>query len=261
MQLIPRYLVQNRIEIAVNDAGFVTEYKPVYQRQIKLYRGIDNVIQFKLLNADQKPINTDLYTPKFVAFDENNILVLEKDGVVTSDGSSNIKGLFQITVTENDLLNLKQQYLSYNVYLLDSANEKTLTYTDSHFDNQGTIYVDGSAFPGPADSYTISAFTETDVGSDVFVSETISAQPARNGNEALHTAAFYTEEYEGNIVVQATLHNQITGSTRWADITSVSFTGSETEPTPVNYNGVFSFIRFKCDANPSDKVSKVLVRT
>ena len=60
MQLVPRYLVNNRIEIISNDAGFITEYRPVYQRQLKVYRGIDNKIQFRLLNADQKPINSNL---------------------------------------------------------------------------------------------------------------------------------------------------------------------------------------------------------
>ena len=70
MQLIPRYLVNNTVTIVANDSGFITEFKPVYSRQIKVYRGIDNTIQFRLLNADQKPINVASYTPKFVAFDE-----------------------------------------------------------------------------------------------------------------------------------------------------------------------------------------------
>ena len=77
MQLVPRYLVNNRIEIISNEAGFVTEYRPVYQRQLKVYRGIDNNIQFRLLNADQKPINSNLYTPRFVAFDEKNNCIIE----------------------------------------------------------------------------------------------------------------------------------------------------------------------------------------
>ena len=41
---------------------------------------------------------------------------------------------------------------------------------------------------------------------------------AINGNEALHTAAVYTSSYIGDVVVQATLDNQVTGSTQWADI-------------------------------------------
>ena len=69
-QLIPRYLVNNRIQIVANDSGFITEYRPVYQRQIKIYKNIDNKLQFKILNADQKPLSISGYTVKFTAFDE-----------------------------------------------------------------------------------------------------------------------------------------------------------------------------------------------
>ena len=40
MQLTPRYLVDNKITIIANDAGLITEYRPVYQRHIKVYKGI-----------------------------------------------------------------------------------------------------------------------------------------------------------------------------------------------------------------------------
>ena len=70
MQLVPRYLVKNKINIISDDAGLLTEYRPVYQRTIKISRGINNVIQFKLLNADQKPV-TVTQTPVFVVFDDD----------------------------------------------------------------------------------------------------------------------------------------------------------------------------------------------
>ena len=70
----------------------------------------------------------------------------------------------------------------------------------------------------------------------------------------------YTSSYSGDIVVQATLDNQVTESTQWADVATLTFVGTETEPKPVNFNGVFSHLRFKADANPADKITKVLVR-
>jgi hypothetical protein len=80
----------------------------MYQRQIKVYKGIDNVIQFRLLNADQKPINVSSYTPKFVAFDETKALVIEHDGSIQQlDDSSATRGMFTVTITENDLLNIQ----------------------------------------------------------------------------------------------------------------------------------------------------------
>ena len=82
MQLVPRYLVSNRTHIVADVAGFITEYRQVYNRQLQVYKGIDNVLQFKVLNADQKPVEIVNYTPKFVAFDENNNMIIEKDGTV-----------------------------------------------------------------------------------------------------------------------------------------------------------------------------------
>ena len=101
MQLIPRYLVNNIVTIVANDKGFTTELRQVYSRQIKIYKGIDNVIQFRLLNADQKPINVATYTPKFVAFDEAGQQIIAHDGTVNQlDDSSASRGLFTVTVTE-----------------------------------------------------------------------------------------------------------------------------------------------------------------
>jgi hypothetical protein len=109
MQLTPRYLVSNRITIVANLAGFVTEFRQVYSRQIKVYKGIDNVLEFRLLNADQRPVDTTGYIPKFIAIDDDGLLAIEKDGVVLDDGSSNARGLFTVTLTEKELLRFEQQ--------------------------------------------------------------------------------------------------------------------------------------------------------
>ena len=116
MQLTPRYLVNNKTTLIANDAGFITEYRTVYQRHIKVYRGIDNVLQFKILNHDQKPVDITTKTPKFVVFDANKQMVIERDATVTDDGSTTTRGNCKVTVTENDLLNVPTQFLSYNVY-------------------------------------------------------------------------------------------------------------------------------------------------
>jgi hypothetical protein len=260
MQLVPRYLVSNRIILVADVAGFVVEYRPVYSRQVQVYKGIENVLQFRLLNAEQRPINVANYTPKFLAFDDNNNLIIERDCVTQDDGSSATKGLFTVTITENDLLNVKQQYLRYNVYLADTAGERVLTYSHSNFDNDATIFVNARTFPGPRAAYTVSTFQRVNVETSEWNSETIDAQPALNGNEALHTAAIYTNGYTGTVVVQATLDNQVTNSTYWADIATVQFNGSETEPTPVNFNGVFSHLRFSVYADPANRVTKILVK-
>ena len=260
MQLLPRYLCNNITTLVADVAGTVTEYRPVYSKQLQLYKGIDNVLEFRLLNADQKPVDITSYIPKFVAFDESNQMVLEKDATILDDGSTITRGKFKVTVTENELLNLKQQYLSYNIYMQETDGDKVLTYSQPNFDNDGVIYVNARTFPGPLNSYSVTTFEQEGVGINTWYSETVDAQPAINGNEALHTAAVYTSAYSGNVVVQATLDNQVTESTQWADVATLTFVGTEITPAPINFNGVFSHVRFKATANPADKITKVLVR-
>ena len=260
MQLLPRYLAKQTTTLVANVSGFITEYRPVYSKQLQIYKGIDNVLDFRLLNADQKPVDITTYTPRLVAFDENMVMVLDKNGTILDDGSTVARGKFKVTVTENELLNIKQQYLTYNVYLEETDGTKVLTYSHSNFESHATIFVNAAAFPGPIDSKSVATWSREGVGIDTWYSSSIDAQPGINGNDALHTAAAYTSTYTGDIVVQGTLDNQVTGTTQWADVASLTFAGTETTPQPVNFNGVFSHIRFKTDADPADKITKILVR-
>jgi hypothetical protein len=257
MQLLPRYLVKNRIDIVADLAGFTTEFTPVYKRQALVYKGIDNVLEFRLLNADQRPINTQGYTPKFRAYDSNNTLVVEREGTVLDDGSTATKGLFTVTVTENDLLNLTDEFLKYSIFLIDDDTEdRILTYTDTHFGADAVIRISSDMFPPPKASKSITTFYDDGL---TYITSAIDSDPSLNNNEALHTAAIYTSGYVGTVSVEATLENQVSGTTDWATIASLTFDGTETEPTPVNFTGVFSFIRFRTSANPST-ISKILVR-
>jgi hypothetical protein len=259
-----RYLVSNRINILANEAGYVTEYTPVYQRNIKVYKGITNNLEFRLKNADQKPVALNAYTIYFRAFDENQQQVLEYNSNSVDIIKNALTGLFTVRLRENDLLNIQQQYLSYVIYLQDSNDTAMITYSDEWFGARGTIYVDGSAMPGPSPTHSVTTFVvdtrRVGIDGSVWNSEPLDAQPAINGNEALHTAVIYTSNYVGSVTVQATLDSQIVGTTDWADIAVVTFDGTETEPKPVNFNGVYSFVRFKTSADPANKVTKILVR-
>jgi hypothetical protein len=259
MQFTPRYLVNNRINIVANVAGFVTEYRPVYQRQIQVYKGIDNVLQFKLLNADQKPVPISAYTPRFVAFDENKNMIIDRDcEIITGDDSAASRGLFTVTISESDLLNVKDQFLNYNIYLVDSVGTKSLTYANEHFGNSGIMKVSSDAYPAPANSEELLVWHIEN--NSYWVTDSSDAQPALNGNEALHTAVVYSTGYVGTITVQSTLDNQIEVGTYWADIATLTFDGTETAPVPVNFNGVFRYVRLKASADPAGKITKVLVR-
>lgn len=260
MQLIPRYLVKNRIDAVLGMAGFVTEFRPVYQRQIKVYKGIDNPIQFRMLNADQKPVALQDQTPKLLAFDQYHNLVLNIDAVSLEDGSQQKQGLFLITITENDLLGISQQYLTYTVILVDSnTQDRSITYSNSHFDAAGVMLVSEAAFPSVRPNITIQQFQQTSFNPDVWTSEAASAEPHINSNEALHTLAIYSNGFVGTLTLQATLNAQLNEGVAWTDIESIEFSGTETEPRLINVTGVFSWFRFVSHSDPQ-AISQILIR-
>jgi len=254
MQLIPRYLVNNRTTLVLNDIEFVTEYRPVYSRQLQVYRGIDNNVEFRFLNADQKPVALGTKVAKFVAFDESNNLILEKTAT-----AGTATGVAIVNISENDLLNLKDQFLKYNVYLEETDGQKTLSYSQPHFENNGTIHISSVAFPGAQASKSVTQFTETQPNASVWVSEQVDAQPGINGNEAVHTVAIYSDSFIGDVEVQATLDNQPDNDTAWTTVATATL-NNETAPVPVNFVGVHSYIRFRTTADPASKISKILVR-
>ena len=64
MQLVPRYLVSNDTVVVSDDFSANKEYNKVYQRNLKITKGIDNVIAFEVKNSDQKPVSIlNTYTP------------------------------------------------------------------------------------------------------------------------------------------------------------------------------------------------------
>ena len=260
MQLIPRYLFNDRIILVSNEAGFIVEYRPVYTRNLKVYRNIDNTIQFKLLNADQKSVSLAGYSVWIVLFDENQTMILEKECTVTDDYStaSPLKGTFSVTITEGELRDVKQQYVHYNVYLKNTANAVSLTYSNRNFETSGIMYINAGAYPGPRATTEIANFF---VESNYWVGSSDDEDAIElDEYTTLHTAAVYSNGYADSIVIQATLDNQLSNQTVWSDIETVTLTGSETEPVPVNFNGIYSFVRFKFIADPTNTITKILMR-
>ena len=175
--------------------------------------------------------------------------------------------MFYVTITENDLLPLPSQYLSYTIYLLETCDTREVTYTNRGFDACGHIYIDDCTHPTIRSSNTVTNWLAENeswiAGYDD--ANRITAQPKINKNEAVHTVAFYTDAYNdsgfiGNVEIQGTLDNQVTDGNDWYTIDTVTFDGTEVRPVLNVFKGVYSYLRFIADADPKDKLLKILVR-
>ena len=213
MQLVTRYLATNQSVVVLDGFAGNVEYRKVYQKNIKVSKGIDNVITFTIKNSDHKPVSIlNTYTPYVEVFTEDKVMLKRYMGTIKETSTPNYKGQFTINIADGDTLNINGQYMSYVVYLTKTSdNTNTLTYADSQFGSSGTIELIGSAFPGAIDSKLVQTFLDN-------ISSVVDAEPQINSNEALHTAAIYSTGFAGTIKVQGTLGDNT--STSWFDIST-----------------------------------------
>lgn len=155
MQKIQSYLYPNRSIAIADSAAFTTEFKKVYARTIKIYAGIDNVVQFEVMNADQKRL--DLSTFSSIVL---NIMDAQNNSIAEYTASaSSIKGIAVVTIPSSDISDLKLQYLKYTLTGIDDNGADVLFYTDTSFNAIGTMELAGEALPTFRDPMIYDTFT------------------------------------------------------------------------------------------------------
>lgn len=166
MHKISSYLYSNRIQLIANvtvlDAAYPVEWKIVYQRPVKIYKGVDNVIELEVKNVDQKRIDIYGKVIKFVVMDQADKEVNTYTATVLDDGSTTpvLNGIARVTIAEADLANIDPQYLKFSVYMLNNDNTKTLLYGDTSFGARGTLEVLGGAVPATRPIQTYDDFQQ-----------------------------------------------------------------------------------------------------
>jgi hypothetical protein len=139
MQKIQSYLYPNRIILIADLAGFTVENKIVYTRTVKIYQGVNNVIEFDIQNADQKRITlggAGLNSLKVYVMDGSGKQLATSPYTVTAMDQSTHKGLATVTIPKADINGLIPQFLKYSV--VDSTSNSVL-YNDSRFSALGTM--------------------------------------------------------------------------------------------------------------------------
>jgi hypothetical protein len=226
----------------------------VYNRNLKIYRGVDNRIDIQVRNADQKASNVTGSTLVFnlVSKDTRN-LVLQKD-FLDMDMSS---GKVTVTLTEKELLDLDNGFYSYSIVkevrsTVDSTDYQVTSriplYVDSQYDTVGTLEVAGDVYGDIVNSVVIDTFNYTNPftqGDDTpswFESAIIDTNLESTGN-TLHTFQFYSTNYTGSVMIQGNVDNQ--GATpresKWVDIESVDLTTTSYK----NIQGKWNWLRIK----------------
>jgi len=250
MQLIPSYLYSNRVDVYTNLGSWTIErYQKVYQRNLKLYRGVDNRLDFQIRNGQEKaqPIPNLSVVFNLVGVESKELVVQKDCTIVDAD-----LGRVFVMLAESDMEGILAGHYNYSLFTQNSAGVKTVVYGDSQYGATGTVDVFGYAFGEPLPS----AESPLRDGVDPRVTDEFDAKPSFNSNAGLHTFAFYTTDYIGTIELQATMEEE--SGDNWVTLETVNL-----DNQPISYKnvtGVWSRLRVKETSVTEGTLDNVLYR-
>lgn len=249
MQRINSYFYPNSVTVQCSpDSTITNRWRTMYQRQVKIYRGVDNVIQFLFKNADQKPVNVTGWTITFRMFsDEEGTTVVTKDNATIGGVTviNAIAGIITASIGMYDLIDLQSPYYNYALTITDpSTGIEEVVYTDENYESRGEILLRDGPYPTVQPSIVVDLPSNNNF---TITSSAIAGDSRSLQNAVHHTAQFYflPTGFTGTLSVQGTLDplawtNTDSPSLTWGNVLILE-SGNATITTTGNVSSVLSY--------------------
>lgn len=248
---LPVYLYTNLFEVILDLDNNNRINNVMYQRELKLQKGLKNTVQLQFKNSDQKLLNISSNQFVFTLFDTvNQRNLIEKDVEILDDGTTlALRGLGQVTLTESDLEGCESVYYSAAIKALDSDGSYVPTYANTYYGVGATVEVRHDIFPVLLPSQEVNNFdvyfnADQNAQRYEYYSGNLNGHPEFKSNVALHTVATYMTKYKGQVIIEGTLENDPATFGNYAVISTKTYNGASGIDY-TNFNGLFSKIRIR----------------
>ena len=273
MQFNPVYLYSNKIDVFTEQsATWTTErYRKVYNRNLKIYKSVDNRIDIQVRNSDQKTMNITGSTLVF------NLVVRDtQDLVFQKDFSSQdlATGKVTVSLTEDELYDLDPGFYQYSIVKeireTINASEHRVTsklplYVDSQYGVLANLEILGDVEGTVSQSQIIREFELVDptVSGETspppyFLSSIIDANLNRSTADDLHTFQFYFDGYQGTVTIQGNLDSQgaTPRETTWSDVLTFE---PDSDLMYKNVLGKYNWFRVKHEPESASSTAKFVI--
>jgi hypothetical protein len=246
MQKIQLYLLSNRVKLVVNQASTTTEFRQVYTRKIKIYKGADNTIEFDIRNDDQRRVDVINSTLAVAFYDTDHKKLFE----TTAEAVSGKHGIMRAEISADAIKDFNPQPLRVSA-LLNASNGQRMAYADDQYG----LLAEAELLDGYNDKQRIydivDILTRFNFEYDRlnYVSEIGRFGTRLNDDAVINTeigaVSTVTVEYQGSfngtMIVEATNAMSTTFGTKWTRLDDWDVTLDSQR----NYTGAFRFIRFQ----------------
>jgi hypothetical protein len=245
MQKIQLYLLPNRIKLVVDQAGTTTEFRQVYTRKVKIYKGAANTIEFDVRNDDQRRVDVFNSTLSVAFYDTDHKKLFE----TTAEAIAGKHGIMRAQISADTLQDFTPQPLRATA-LLTRNGEQLMAYAD---DQYGLLF-EAELLDGYNDkqrNYDIVDILKTfnyEFDKKHYVSEIGRFGTRLNDDAVINTeigaVSTITVEYQGSfrgtMLVEATAAMSTAFGTKWTRLDDWDVTLDSQR----NYTGAYRFVRF-----------------
>ena len=267
MQKITSYLYPNRIQLTTDLAVHPTEWRIVYQRKFKIYKGLHNQLLLDFKNAEQKRINVSDKTVKFVVMDQ-----LDQEIYTTTAVHSATPGLATVDIPASAVSYIAPQFLKYSVYIENLNGTLSPVYGDTQFGVTGTFDLLSHAVPTSLPVLIIDTFNymvddSVEPYVTTFYSEAVEInQPNDRSSVQSVSLEFFFVNFAGNIDVQFTEDVVVSTATEWRTVESFAVTTATTSITK-SYTGedysnnlVWGRVKYQLATGNTGTIDRILIR-
>ena len=239
MQKIQFYLVPNRITVTTDMAGFTTEFRKVYQRTIKLYKGIDNTLQFEVRASDQQRQNV-VGSQIYVQFYDSTRKELFN---ATGQAITSMPGMLAVVIPAADIADISPQDLNVVARLITDESD-TVLYGDSQFGLATTCQI--------LDGYnTVSSYQDEavhfnyEVDKHAYTSEIVQVGSGINDAATRNMEVELVGDFIGSVHVEVSKDKSTALGNTWTRLADWDL--AVDNPTKTYTNADYRFVRFVHD--------------
>ena len=238
---------QTQVVLLLDNTGAVhnVRWEPVYSKNLKASKGVDNVILFRFLNQDQKPVDiTGLtFTCRVMSRDGTELLFARDLETVSAT-----KGQAKLTITSNTLDNVQSQLANYSI-TVDRGSLTEPVYVDDHAGARGVLYIADATHPEYTESTAVTVAANPGDSTVVYSSEWAP-------EHYLQTIQYNLNQFEGTITVESSLN----GEAPWYELESIQYdSGAVTAAKYMNVEGLYGKMRLTVEYTQGS-IDQILVR-
>lgn len=220
---------QTIVFLELNSGGLNRRYTIVYAKELTVSKGVSNVLEFAIINQNQKPVNIDgkELTLRILSYDGKSTL-LQKTLVPILP----VTGITSLQLTPDDLIDIDPQKGYYTIEIPENSGGYP-AFVDSMGGTRGILNIVDGVLPDFVPARTVT------IPSHPWPANTMSNANV-TGNTAVYSSSTINTNSSGVFTIQ-TYYSNFTGNTRLEGSTLADFSApySITSNTAYsNYSGV-----------------------